>query len=185
MARATVPLNFNAFLEKAKLKDDGSNYTDWVRNLRIILIAAQKNYILEAPLGAKPATGATPDVMNVWQSKADDYSIVQCAMLYGLEPGLQRCIERHGAYEMFKQLKLIFQKNARIERYEVSNKFYSCKMEENSSFSEHILRISGYHNHLTQLGVNLPVDSVIDRVLQSLPPRYKGFMMVAFPTATF
>ena len=89
MARAVVPLNFNAFLEKAKLKDDGSNYTDWVRNLRIILIAAQKNYILEAQRGAKPATRATPDVMNIWQSKADDYSIVQCAMLYGLEPGLQ------------------------------------------------------------------------------------------------
>ena len=66
MARAVVPLNFNAFLEKAKLKDDGSNYTDWVRNLRIILIAAQKNYVLEAPLGAKPAAGATLDVMNVW-----------------------------------------------------------------------------------------------------------------------
>ena len=54
MARDIVPLNFNAFHEKAKLKDDGSNYTDWVRNLRIILIAAQKNYILEAPLGANP-----------------------------------------------------------------------------------------------------------------------------------
>ena len=37
--------------------------------------------------------------------------------------------------------------------------------------------MSGYHNHLTQLGVNLPDDSVIDRVLQSLPPSYKGFMM--------
>ena len=89
MARAVVPLNFNGFLEKAKLKDNGSNYTDWVRNLRIILIAAQKNYVLEAPLGAKPATGVEPDVMNIWQSKADDYSIVQCAMLYVLEPGLQ------------------------------------------------------------------------------------------------
>ena len=66
MARATVPLNFNAFLEKAKLKDDGSNYTDWVRNLRIILIATQKNYILDAPLGAKLAAGAAADVMNVW-----------------------------------------------------------------------------------------------------------------------
>ena len=63
MARAVVPLNFNAFLEKAKLKYDGSNYTDWVRNLRIILIAAQKNYVLEALLGANPAAGATPDVM--------------------------------------------------------------------------------------------------------------------------
>ena len=52
MARAVVPLNFNAFLEKAKLKDDGSNYMDWVRNLRIILIAAQNNYVLEAPLSA-------------------------------------------------------------------------------------------------------------------------------------
>ena len=74
---------------------------NWVHNLRIILIATQKNYILEAPLGAKPAAGATLDVMNVWQSKTDNYSIVQCAMLYGLEPGLQRRIERHGAYEMF------------------------------------------------------------------------------------
>ena len=65
MARAVVPLNFNAFLEKAKLKDDGSNYTDWVRNLRIILIAAQKNCILEAPLGARPTADATDDVKNV------------------------------------------------------------------------------------------------------------------------
>ena len=40
---AHVVLNFNAFLEKTKLKDDGSNYTDWVRNLRIILIAAKNS----------------------------------------------------------------------------------------------------------------------------------------------
>ena len=65
MARAIVPLNFNAFLEKAKLKYDGSNYTDWVRNLRIILIAAQKSYVLEALLGARPAADATDDVKNV------------------------------------------------------------------------------------------------------------------------
>ena len=107
MARAVVPLNFNAFLEKEKLKDDGSNYTDWVCNLRIILIAAQKNCVLEAPLGARPTADATDDVKNVCQSKADDYSIVQCAMLYGLESGLQRHFERHGEYEMFQELKLI------------------------------------------------------------------------------
>src|SRR3989337_3687823 len=98
-------------------------------------------------------------------------------MLYGLEQGLQRHFEHHGAYEMFQELKLIFQANAWVERYEVSNKFYSCKIEENSSVSKHILKMSGYHNHLTQLGVDLPVDSVIGRVLQSLPPSYKGFVM--------
>ena len=76
MARATIPLNFNAFLEKAKLKYDGSNYTDWVRNLKIILIAAQKNYVLDAPLGDGPIAGADADVMNVLQAWYDDYLIV-------------------------------------------------------------------------------------------------------------
>ena len=50
-------------------------------------------------------------------------------------------------------------------------------MEENSSVSEHILRMSGYNNNLIQLGVNLPFDSVVDRVLQSLPSSFKSFMM--------
>ena len=103
MARVVVLFNFNAFLEKAKLKDDGSNYTDWVHNLRIILIAAQKNYVLEAPLGVRPAADATDDVNNVWQSKADDYSIVQCAMLYSLESGLKR----HFEY-MFTERTILF-----------------------------------------------------------------------------
>ena len=65
MARGTIPLNFNAFLEKAKLQDDGSNYTDWVHNLRIILIVAQKNYVLDAPLGDKPPP-ANVDALSVW-----------------------------------------------------------------------------------------------------------------------
>ena len=115
--------------------------------------------------------------MNIWQARSDDYSIVQCAMLYGLELGLQKRFECHEAYEMFQELKLIFQANAWVERYEVSNKFFSCKMKENSSISEHILKMSWHYNHLTQLGVDLLVDCVIDRVLQSLSPSYKGFVM--------
>ena len=76
MALTNVALNFNAFLEKTKLKDDGSNYADWVRNLRIILIAAKKAYVLEAPLSDAPVFPATQDIMNVWQSRSDDYSLV-------------------------------------------------------------------------------------------------------------
>ena len=69
MACATIPLNFNAFLEK-------TNYTNCVRNLRIILIGAQKNYVLDTPLGERPVAGADADVMNVWQARYDDYLIV-------------------------------------------------------------------------------------------------------------
>ena len=64
------------FLEKNKLKDDSRNDADWVHDLRIILIAAQKNYVLDAPLGDGPIARAEADVMNVWQARYDDYLIV-------------------------------------------------------------------------------------------------------------
>ena len=153
MAHAVATLNFNTFLEKAKLKDDGSNFVDWACNLRLILQAGKKNYVLDAALGDEPPATSDQDVLNAWQSRKEDYSVVQCAVLYGLEPGLQRRFERHGAYEMFQELKFIFQKNARIERYETSDKFYACIMEENSSVSEHVLKMSGYSNRLAELGI--------------------------------
>ena len=84
-------------------------------------------------------------------------------MLNGLESGLQRRFERHGPYEMFQELKLIFQANARVKRYETSNKYFSYKMEENSSTSEHVLRMSEYYNRLNKVGVNLPDKIVIDK----------------------
>ena len=93
------------------LKNVSSNDADWIRDLRFILIAAQKNYVLNAPLGDRPIAGANANVMNVWLVQYDDYWIVMCTMLYGLESGLQRCFEHHGPYEMFQELKLIFQAN--------------------------------------------------------------------------
>ena len=86
-------------------------------------------------------------------------------MLYGLEPGLQKCFERHGAYKMFQELKLVFHTHAHVERYETFDMYFAYKMEENSSASEHVLRMSEYYNRLNQLGVNLPDKIVINRVL--------------------
>ena len=64
------------FLEKTKLKDVSSNDADWVHDLRFILIVAQKNYVLDAPLSDRPIAGADTDVMNVWLAQYDDYLIV-------------------------------------------------------------------------------------------------------------
>ena len=47
------------------LKDDSSNDADLVRDQRIILIAAQKNYVIGAPLCDRPIAGADTHVMNV------------------------------------------------------------------------------------------------------------------------
>ena len=89
-------------------------------------------------------------------------------MLYDLETGLQKRFECHRAYEMFQQMKLVFQSHARVERYETSVKYFAYKMEDNSSASEHVPRMYGYYNRLNQVGVNLPDKIVIDRILVTI-----------------
>ena len=65
------------FLEKTKLKDVSSNDADLVRDLRINLIAAQKYYVLDVPLGDGTIAGADADGMNVLtKARYDDYLIV-------------------------------------------------------------------------------------------------------------
>ena len=65
------------FLEKTKLKDDSSNDADRVRDLRIIHIAAQKNYVLDTPLGDRTIAGADADILNVLtKARYDNYLIV-------------------------------------------------------------------------------------------------------------
>ena len=62
-------------------------------------------------------------------------------------------------------MKLVFQTHARVERNETSVKYFAYKMEENSSTSEHVLRLSGYCNFLNKVRVNLLDKIVFDRVL--------------------
>ena len=66
---------------------------------------------------------------------------------------------------MFQELKLLFQTHAHVERCETFDKYFAYKMEENSSSSEHVFRMSEYYNRLNQVGVNLPDKIVIDRIL--------------------
>ena len=64
------------FLEKTMLKNVSSNDADWIRDLRINLIVAQKYYVLDELLGDRPIAWADADIMNVWQARYDDYLIV-------------------------------------------------------------------------------------------------------------
>ena len=86
-------------------------------------------------------------------------------MLYGLEPGLTKHFERHGAYEMFQELKLVFHTHARVERYETSDSTLPTRWRRIAQLVSMCSEMSEYYNHLNQVGVNLPDKIVIDRVL--------------------
>ena len=72
---------------------------------------------------------------------------------------------------------MIFDTHVVVESYNASEKFFSCMMEEHNSVSEHVLKMLGYADKLVSLGITIPIDLGIHRVLQSLPPSYKSFVM--------
>ncbi|KAK1678400.1 hypothetical protein QYE76_039248, partial [Lolium multiflorum] len=165
------------FLEKEKLKSNGSNFTDWFRHVRIFLNGGNLQYVLDAPLGDPPAETETDEVKNVYATRKTRYSQVQCAILCSLEVDLQKRFEHHDPHELIKELKTIFETHAAVECYEASKHFFSCMMEEGSSVSEHMLVMTGHAKKLSDLEIVIPNRLGINRILQSLPPSYKNFVM--------
>jgi len=56
-------------MEKKRLATNGRNFTKWDLNLTILLKAAQKTYVLDAPLGAPPADEAPDEDKNVFLTR--------------------------------------------------------------------------------------------------------------------
>ena len=116
--------NLGQFLEKEKLKSTGSNFTDWQRNLRILLGPAKMSYVLDAAIGDAPANDASQDEKSIHQSKLDDESFAQSGMLYGMEAELQKCYEKMSAHDMITNLTAVFAPQARAERYSSSQQIW-------------------------------------------------------------
>ena len=57
--------SLRSVLEKDKL--NGTNYTDWIRNLRIVLRVEKKEDVLDTPLPEEPADDAPAEEKTVYK----------------------------------------------------------------------------------------------------------------------
>jgi hypothetical protein len=134
-------------------------------------------YVLDAAVGEGPKSGATNDEKAVYQTKVDDASFVQSGMLFAMESDLQKHFEKMSEFEIITDLTVVFAPRARAEGYEASKLFFSSRMDAHSSVSKLVVKMSSYVQRLNALECQIPDKLVIDRVLQSLPPSYKGFVL--------
>jgi hypothetical protein len=72
---------------------------------------------------------------------------------------------------------MIFETHATVKSYDASQQLFNCNMEEDISVSEHVLKMFGHTKKLQDLGIAIPNALEIHRVLQSVPPSYKNFVM--------
>src|SRR3954465_3851068 len=105
---APPAFNFNVFMEKEKLATNGSNFTEWAMNLRILLSAAQKQYVLEAPLGPPPLYDAPDEEKNIYLTRI---------AAYWMGKSQKKRFKNGNAFDTTGELKMIFDTHAGVESY--------------------------------------------------------------------
>ncbi|XP_071709438.1 uncharacterized protein [Rutidosis leptorrhynchoides] len=175
---ATTPvhhLSLRSVLEKEKLND--TNFLDWYHNLRIVLKVEKKSYILDGPVPEEPSANATKSIRDAWTKHMDDSTEVACLMLATMIPDLQKDLEHHDAFEMLKQLKEMFQQQARQQRFETVRALHACKMTEGTSISSYVLKMKSYIDRLERLRSSIGPELAIDLILNSLPKSCDQFVL--------
>ncbi|PWA70650.1 hypothetical protein CTI12_AA286450 [Artemisia annua] len=99
--------SIRSILEKEKL--NGNNFLDWYRNLRIVLRAEQKFYHLEEALPEAHAANASAAVRNAYTRRSNEQQEVACLMLANMIPELQKNLENLTAFDMLRELKVMFE----------------------------------------------------------------------------
>src|SRR5438132_6913861 len=104
--------SLRSVLEKEKLS--GTNFIDWIRNLRIVLKQERKDYVLENPIPPEPAAKAPPVERAAYKKHTDDAVDATCLMLATMNSELQKQSENMMAFDIVVQLKNMFQASAHV-----------------------------------------------------------------------
>ncbi|KAJ9554240.1 hypothetical protein OSB04_018285, partial [Centaurea solstitialis] len=166
----------------------------------IVLRHERKWYVLEEPLGEAPPATAPATARNAHKKHTDDLLDVACLMLATMSPDLQagcnipnpktftlpRSNQKTGrytglintnAYDMIRQLRDMFQTQARTERYDATKAFNECKMIKGTSVSDHVMKMKRHLDHLERLGHPVPLQLATDTILNSLSEDYRPFVV--------
>nr|GEW54711.1 hypothetical protein [Tanacetum cinerariifolium] len=121
-------LAFRSMFEREKLS--GNNFNDWFCQLKLDLRVEKKMYVIEQHLHAAPAADSIANMLAEWNAIYDAYNEVAYLILGSMTPELHRQFGHSSPYDMIKELKSMFEKQAEMERFYLIQTFHACKQEE-------------------------------------------------------
>nr|GEX73636.1 putative retrotransposon Ty1-copia subclass protein [Tanacetum cinerariifolium] len=87
-------------------------------------------FVIEQPIPPAPTLDSAVIVLAKWNTIYDAYNEVACLMLESMTPKVHSQFKNYSPYEMLKELKSMFKKQARVERFDLIQTFHACKQEE-------------------------------------------------------
>nr|GEX16363.1 reverse transcriptase [Tanacetum cinerariifolium] len=114
----------------------GLNFTNWYRNLRIVLRYEKKMKFVEQPARPPDPETVDPNTIDKYYVTVNLEQEVACLMLSSMSLDLLRTLEKYNAYDMIKELKTMFEEQAKQELFKIVKAFHACKQEEGKAISE-------------------------------------------------
>ncbi|GJY08042.1 zinc finger, CCHC-type containing protein [Tanacetum coccineum] len=93
-----------------------------------------------------------------------------------MTPELHRQFENSSPYDIIKELKSMFEKQARVERFDLIQTFHACKQVEGKPIVAYVLQMKGYVDQLERLGYMLPHDLILGLILNGLTKDFAEFV---------
>nr|GFB00285.1 hypothetical protein [Tanacetum cinerariifolium] len=153
------------------------NFTNWYRNLRIILMYEKKIKFVEQPMGlALDPETADPETIDKYYETVNLEQEVVCLMMSSMSPELQRTLEKYNSYDMLKELETTFKEQAKHKLFEIVKVFHACKKEEGQSISSYLLKMKSYLDTLECIGYVIPNELGVTLILNYLNKDYDQFV---------
>ncbi|GJV50315.1 retrotransposon protein, putative, ty1-copia subclass [Tanacetum coccineum] len=134
-----------------------------------------KMKFVEQPIRPTPDP-ALPDTIDKYYEFVNLEQEVTCLMLSSMSPDLQRTLEKYNAFDMMKELKTMFEEQAKQELFETVKAFYARKQEDGQLVSSYLLKMKSYLDTLECLGYAMPKELGVSLILNSLNKDYDQFV---------
>ncbi|KAL0439614.1 UNVERIFIED_CONTAM: hypothetical protein Slati_2444400 [Sesamum latifolium] len=159
-------------------KFNGTNYNDWLRNLRIVLDFENQGYVLDKPLPTALPEGSTLEEHLMFDKWLEDNRMVCSIILASMTNEIRKQYDRlDDVPSIMLCMKEVYAIPDRNIRYAAIKVFFGIKMTEGSSVQSHGVKMLSLVEKLEDLEAELENDTYIDVILQSLPPSYDPFIV--------
>lgn len=156
----------------------GPNYSDWIRNLNIVLTAEKLVHVVNEAKPNEPALLAPQEEHLAYEKWTNDDSLAKCYILASLDNPLQKQHELvETSKEILDSLKEMFGQQNRSARQQAMKSLMSTKMVAGTPVRDHVMKMIGYINELDSLGSEMDIDTKVDAILSSLPDTFNQFVL--------
>nr|GEU94043.1 retrotransposon protein, putative, Ty1-copia subclass [Tanacetum cinerariifolium] len=114
-----------------------------------------------------------PEVFGISFDVNEETSTLQPS---SMTPELHRQFKNSSPYDMIQELKSMFEKQARVDRFDLIQTFHACKQEEGKPVAAYVLQMKGHVDQLERLGYMLPQDLIVGLILNGLTKDFASFV---------